>query len=151
MKLILLSREFYIRYSSCKEILRKENRPYVSVEIRIDDVLYAVPFRHHIKHKNAFITYDECGLDFSKAVVIESDLYISDQTPRVDTREWNIIKSSQNKIIFEFKKFLRQYKRALKNPDNPRSRSFLRYCSLQYFEIPTPCKQTVAKCNHLNR
>ena len=99
----------------------------------------------------AFITYDECGLDFSKAVVIESDLYISDQTPMVDTREWNIIKSSQNKIIFEFKKFLRQYKRALKNPDNPRSRSFLRYCSLQYFEIPTPCKQTVAKCNHLNR
>ena len=104
------------------------------MEICIDGVLYAIPFRHHIKHKNAFITYSECGLDFTKTVVIEDSVYISDKIPHIDSREWNIIKSSKNKIFFEFKKFLRQYKRALKNPNNPRSDSFLKYCSLQYFE-----------------
>ncbi len=135
MKLILLSSEFYEKYSNCKEILHKENRPYISIEICIDSVLYAIPFRHHIKHKNAFITYGECGLDFTKAVVIEHESYVSLQSPRIDTKEWSIIKKSQNKIFFEFRKFINQYKRALLHPDNKRSESFLKYCSLQYFEI----------------
>ena len=77
MKLILLSQEFYDKYGHCKEILQKPSRPYISVEICIDGILYAIPLRHHIRHNNAFITKDESGLDFTKSIVIESDSFIS--------------------------------------------------------------------------
>ena len=135
MKLILLSQEFYDKYGHCKEILQKPSRPYISVEICIDGILYAIPLRHHIRHNNAFITKGESGLDFTKSIVIESNSFISDSIPWIESADWNIIKKSQNKIIYAFKKFLNQYKRALLHPDNPRSYKYIRYCSLQYFDI----------------
>lgn len=73
MRLIYLSQAFYDRYGDCPEILKKRTRPYACLTIRIEEMTVAIPFRHHIAHKYAFRTYGDCGLDYTKAVVIADE------------------------------------------------------------------------------
>lgn len=88
MKLIVLSPYFYGKYSNCPEILIKPTRPYVCLEVKIDGVPIAIPFRHHIPHKWAFITYGEAGLDYTKAVVIADKRFIGNTEPQIEQREF---------------------------------------------------------------
>lgn len=46
--------------------------------IKINDLLFAIPLRSNIRHKNAFWTdtSNGCGLDFSKTVILTDDNYI---------------------------------------------------------------------------
>ncbi|MBR0380862.1 MAG: hypothetical protein IJH71_00280 [Eubacterium sp.] len=134
MKLIILSEKFYKIYGSKKEILKKENRPYICLSVQIDQKTFAIPIRHNIGHPFCFSTLKPAGLDYTKAVVIEDQSYISPDKPWIDSKEWNIIKKNENKIFYQFRKYVRQYKRALKHPDNPRSKALLKYSSLQYFD-----------------
>ena len=135
MKLIILSDIFYTKFDGCSEILDKENRPYICLTLKIDNKQYALPLRHNIRHPFCFHTTAPAGIDYTKAIVIESQSYIAADNPRIDTREWNMIKKNEHKIIYGFKKYLNQYRRALRNPDNPRSIPFLRYSALRYFDI----------------
>lgn len=135
MKLIILSKLFYQKYGNKPEILKKEDRPYACLTVTIDGKLFAIPLRHNINHPFCYSTVFPAGLDYSKAVVIETNDYISQDRPWIDTKEWSIIKKNESDIIFGFKKYLRSYKRALKHPDNPRSLLLLKYSTLQYFNI----------------
>ena len=137
IKMILLSNDFYSKYDAANypEIMRKDTRPYACFAVKIDNHLFAIPIRHHINHAYAFMTTNDCDLDYSKAVVIDDPTYISSIPAIIDTTEWNIIKTSANTIFFEFRKYVRQYRRALKNPTNPRSAAILRYSTLQYFNL----------------
>lgn len=137
MRLIILSKSFYNRYPITKypEIMDKENRPYYCIEVKVEGRTYAIPIRHHINHPLAFFTVGDAGLDYTKAVVISGPDDISIDKPRISTEEWNIIKSGEDTIFHEFRKYLRQYRRAMKYPDNPRSSIFIRYSALQYFDI----------------
>ena len=58
MRLIYLSSEFYKQYKDCPEILKKPSRPYACLTVKIRGLTFAIPFRHHIAHKYAFITYN---------------------------------------------------------------------------------------------
>lgn len=64
----------------------------------------AIPFRHHIAHKYAFRTYGDCGLDYTKAVVIADERYIDAGRAQIEHR------------------------------DEPCYSNIIRYSSLQYFE-----------------
>lgn len=133
MKLITLSASFYSQYSSCPEILTKPTRPYVCLAVVIDGVQFAIPFRHHISHKWAFFTYGNCGIDYSKAVVISDTRFIGSVSPVVDQIEYNAIKGKDTVIANGMRKFLKAYKDAVKYPANPHYQ-FIRQCSsLQYF------------------
>ena len=134
MKLTRLTHEFYNTYKDCKEILKKKDRPYACLTIEVDGLLYAIPFRHHIAHKYAFKTIGEAGLDYTKAVVITSIDYLETGEARIETAEFNIIKRNEAKIRYDFKKYVNQYRRAMKHRDNPRSHNILAYSALQYFE-----------------
>ncbi len=134
MRLVLLSDKFYAEYQNCPEILQKRNRPYACLTVEVGGVRFAIPFRHHIRHRNAFITYGTCGLDYTKAVVILQEDHLDTVEPTIDRREWNIIRRNEGKILYEFKAFVKQYKRAMRHRDNPRSANLLKYCALQYFE-----------------
>lgn len=134
MRLALLSEKFYREYASCKEILQKRNRPYACLTIKVDGILFAIPFRHHIGHRYAFITYGDCGLDYTKAIVVKDESYLDDVEPTVDRKEWDAVRKNENKIRYEFKGFVNQYRRAMRHRDNPRSKNLLKYSSLQYFE-----------------
>ncbi len=135
MKMILLSTVFYNKYGNKPEIMQKDTRPYACFTILVDGIQFAIPIRHHIHHPYAFITIGDGGLDYTKAVVIEDPSYISSTPAIIDTAEWNIIKANSNTIFYEFRKYFRQYLRALKHPNNPRSQKIIRYSTLQNFSF----------------
>lgn len=134
MKLILLSGDFYKAYQNCKEILKKENRPYVCLTVKIGENTFAIPLRHHISHKYAFITYGDCGLDYSKSVVINDSKYVSSLSPQIDKKEFGIIRKSKKAIEDGFIDYLNLYKRARCHADNPHYKYIVEFSSLQYFD-----------------
>lgn len=134
MRLIRLSQKFYDEYSECEEILRKPSRPYVCVTLSVDGVLFAVPFRHHITHQYSFITYDEYGLDYSKAVVVPDSSYISKDRPQIEQKEYNIIKKNEEKIKTELSKYIKLYKKARIFNTSIHYRNILKCTSLKYFD-----------------
>lgn len=134
MQLKILSEKFYNTYSHCDEILKKENRPYACLTIELNGLLFAVPFRHHIKHPHSFHTIGDAGLDYTKAVIITDPLFLSDDKPTIDSYEFAVIKKNEQKIHYGLTKYVNQYKRAMKHRDNPRSKNILKYSSLKYFE-----------------
>lgn len=134
MKLKILSKDFYDTYAGCKELLKKANRPYACLTIEVDDILFAIPFRHHIRHKYAFHTIGEAGLDYTKAVIISESRFLSEDRPTIESKEFAIIKKNEQKIRYGLKQYVHQYKRAMKHKGNPRSANILKYSALQYFE-----------------
>ena len=134
IRLITLSEEFYNKYCNCVEVLQKQTRPYVCLEMKIRGTTFAIPFRHHIRHKHAFITYGECGLDYTKAVVIADSRYIENTSPQIEQNEFNAIKGKESKIHKGMNDYIKLYKKALQYKDSPHYSNIIRYSSLQYFE-----------------
>lgn len=133
MKLITLSPYFYSKYGNYPEILAKPARPYVCLAVRIDGVPFAIPFRHHIPHKWAFITYGEAGLDYTKAVVLADGRFIGRHTPEIEQIEFDALKGKEALITNGMRKYLAAYKKAVKYTNN-RHYDTIRSCSsLQYF------------------
>lgn len=133
MKLITLSPFFYDKYSGCEEILIKQSRPYACLAIKIDGVVFAIPFRHHIPHKWAFFTVGEAGLDYSKAVVISELRYIGSSVPIIEQAEFDMLKGKDALITNGMRKFLTVYKKAVRYPDNQHYNRIRSCSSLQYF------------------
>ena len=135
MKLIILSDVFYSNYGNYPEVLKKTDRPYYCISLRIEGHQFAIPLRHHINHAYAFKTIGEAGLDYTKAVLIDNEAFVSDENPTIDTREWRIIRSNADAIYKGFHKYYRQFIRALSKPNNPRSIRLIKYSALQYFKL----------------
>ncbi len=51
---------------------QKKDRPYIQLYVEIDGIQFAIPLRSDIRHPHVFWTdkANNCGVDFSKAVVI---------------------------------------------------------------------------------
>ena len=133
MKLIYLSSAFFTEYKDCTEILQKSNRPYCCLQVLIKGVPYAIPFRHHIAHKHAFRTVGDCGLDYTKAVVISKREYIATEVPYIDQAEFNAIKGKEQQIATGMKNFIKVFKKALQYSSSPHYANIIKYSSLQYF------------------
>lgn len=133
MKLIYLSEKFYAQYSIFPEILKKETRPYACLTVLIDGITFAIPFRHHINHSHAFITNGMQGLDYSKAVVIENEEYISPFPAWIETSDFNAIKGREARIVNGMRKYYRLYLKAMENRDNPHYANIVNYSTLKYF------------------
>lgn len=133
MKLITLSPLFYQKYGHCPEILTKPTRPYVCLTVVIDGVVFAIPFRHHITHKWAFLTCGEAGLDYSKAVVIADPGYIGPGVPTIEQREFDALKGKEAVITNGMRKFLAAYKKAVKYSENSHYHAIRTCSALQYF------------------
>ena len=50
----LLSPIFYERYSDNREILSKQNRPYLVLLVEYRGLNFAIPFRSNIQHSHAY-------------------------------------------------------------------------------------------------
>lgn len=133
MKIITLSSYFYSKYAQCREILTKPTRPYVCLSVMVDGIPFAIPFRHHISHKWAFITYREAGLDYSKAVVIADHRYIGAHKPEIEQREFEALKGKEALITSGMRKYLAAYKKAIRYPNNMHYRAIRTCSSLRYF------------------
>lgn len=134
MNFFLLKNEFYNDYSSCPEILKKTNRPYIVFLISFNNLTLAVPVRSHITHKYSIKTVNNKGLDFSKAVVInDKQRYISKKYAHIDNYEYQIIMRQKWKIRKKMMDYIKKYKKALKNTSIPANKTLCNSSSLQYF------------------
>lgn len=138
LKTVFLTQDFYKAYAHCSEIEQKDTRPYVRIQIQINGILWAIPLRSHIRHNHVIWTDkdNQCGIDLSKAVVIEKpDKYISSTQPYIRPEEFKIIKQLDDYwVAKKFQQYIKEYNKAKKCPENPRNKQLLQCSTLQYFE-----------------
>lgn len=138
LKTVFLTNEFYKAHEQHSEIEQKETRPYIRIQIMIDGVLWGIPLRSHIKHEYVIWTDKEngCGIDFTKAVVIDKpDQYISDTKPHIRPEEFKVLKKiDEYRVTQKMQQYIREYKKAKQNPKIPRNKQLLNFSTLQYFE-----------------
>ena len=136
---IYLSADFYKKYTRIQypEIEGKIDRPYVQIFILLKGVQYAIPLRSSINHPHVFWTDKEnkCGIDFSKAVVIESDNYIDKtRVPQLRQHEFNALKGKEIVIVRRFESYIAKYLKAKKDLTKYANKRLVAYSTLQYFE-----------------
>lgn len=138
-RFIFLSDNFYEQYTEelFPEIERKKDRPYIQIHISIDGVHFAIPLRSNIHHPFAFMTDAEnnCGIDFSKAIVISDESYINHDTiPHIRQNEFDALRGKDYIIEQKMRRYIKKYKNAKNNMDNARNRMMVQRSTLQYFE-----------------
>lgn len=138
LNVVFLTEQFYAAYCGCPEIEQKSTRPYIRVQVLINGVLWAIPLRSHIRHDYAIWTDKQngCGLDFTKAVVIEKPAeYISGIKPHIRPDEFKVLKRIDNHaVIQKLQQYIKTYKKAKEHLDVERNKRLVQYSTLQYFE-----------------
>ena len=137
MQLVYLSQLFYEKYprDMYPEMLHKEDRPYICLTIEVEGKKFGIPLRQRITHKYGFVTIGDSGLDYTKAVLIESDDYLSGDVPIIDTVEWRKIQMNRDAITEGFREYLKAYRHAVEHKSKIRNDNIIKYSSLQYFDI----------------
>jgi len=105
------------------------------VQVTINNIDFGVPLRSNINHPHAFITdkLNNCGLDYSKAVIIKDSNYISDITPTIRQNEWDLIKVSGYRIKKGLENYIHSYKKALKKSHIRKNQLLIQFSTLKYF------------------
>ena len=137
MDFYFLSDSFYEDYKDCREILLKDNRPYTQVVLEVSNILFAIPLRTHIPHINAYFTdkIKKCGLDFSKAVIIQKDEYINrENKAKVNKEEYKFLLGKDFEVKMGMLRYINEYKKAKANLNIPRNKTLCEYSTLQYYE-----------------
>lgn len=135
----LLSKKFYEYYSSndFKEILLKENRPYLILLIKIQKYDFAIPFRTNIHHKYSFILSKDkdknSGLDFTKSIIVKNKDYIGNNA-YINDEEYIELNTYFPKIIKKYIKFLEKYISIINSDKNYVEKRLFDNSSLKYFE-----------------
>lgn len=135
MKYIFLTQDFYDKYSNCPEIEQKTNRPYAMLLVEIDNVTWAIPLRSNISHKYVYWTNkdNKCGLDLSKAVVVENNSYISSTKAWIRDDEFKALRGKQFQVKTKMEKYIKDYVKAYERRDIDRNKKLCEYSTLQYF------------------
>lgn len=132
MKIIKLSPSFYSDNIHLIEALDNVNgrwidgktRGYGVVIVHLNQLTFAIPLRTNIKHKAAYITVKSPsphikgkGLDYSKAVLITSASYLSDQLFNIPSDEHQKLVKKDFFITNKFEKYINRYIQAVKKGD----------------------------------
>lgn len=136
-----LSRTFYADYphEQFPELLQKKNRPFVVLLIQIDSNCFAIPLRTNITHHACYRfrnskrkTVKGTGLDFSKAIVVSDEKYLGEYTT-IDNNEYKELDSQFHEIYKRFQRYVNNYKKFVRNPNEVFRKNDYRYSSLMYF------------------
>ncbi len=133
MEFYLLTKEFYKDYENCKEVLKKGNRPYTIYLLELNNLTFAIPMRHHIRHNYSIKTFDNQGLDFTKAVIILKDEYIGKNEVYIDEKEYKLLYSKAYLIKTKLETYIETYKKAYIRRDIQRNKLLCKMSTLQYF------------------
>lgn len=138
LQLVFLTDKFYADHAACSEIEKKETRPYIRIQVIVNGVLWAIPLRSHINHPHVIWTDKEnnCGIDFSKAVVVtQPGKYISGTRPHIRPEEFKVLKQiDEYRVAQRMLKYIKEYKKAKLQPQIQRNNDLLKCSTLQYFE-----------------
>lgn len=138
-KIVFLTNSFYQDHPNppFKEMEQKQNRPYIVFLVEIEGHTWAIPFRSHIHHGHAFFTDAEnkCGIDYSKAVVVDKPEYIDQQVrPHLRQNEYQALRGNEFAVQKGFEKYIKLYKRAVQS-GHPRYQSLIKYSTLQNYDL----------------
>ena len=132
MHLKKLDQSFYNNHTHLQEALDNSNgswaqgkvRGYGVVVISINNLIFAVPLRSNIRHKAAYITVRSQvkgskgkGLDFSKAMLITQQSYISTSPFKISSDEHKKLQNKEVHIIKRFEKYVSKYILAVEKGD----------------------------------
>ncbi len=138
-RFIFLSEEFYQDYPTeiYPEIEQKRTRPYIQIYVEVNGIKFAIPLRSDIHHPHVLWTdkKNHCGVDFSKAIVVEDERYIDmEREPHLRQNEFNALRGKDFKIRQKMQKYIEDYKKAKAEPDKQMNQVLVKYSALQYFE-----------------
>ena len=138
-RIAFLSDSFYRDHPNppFKEMEQNQNRPYIVFLVEIEGHIWAIPFRSHIRHAYAFFTDREnkCGIDYSKAVVVDRPEYIDQQTrPHLRQNEFEALRGNEFAVQKGFEKYIKLYKKAVRS-GHSRYQSLIKYSTLQNYEL----------------
>jgi len=132
MRLVKLDKTFYRDHSHLKEALDNQSgqwqagkvRGYGIVVINVNDLTFAIPLRSHIKHSASYITdrssqagIKGAGLDFSKALLITDNSYISNLPFKISQEQHTKLLNKKHHITKKFDDYVLKYIGAVKKPD----------------------------------
>lgn len=98
-------------------MMLKENRPYTQVITNVNGLKFAVPLRSEISHPTDVLWTDKSakhGLDFTKAVIILDDSYISDKRAHIRDKEHKHLLGKEHRVKEKWKNVLQTIKRLKK-------------------------------------
>lgn len=134
-----LSDKFYKKYpiEQFPELMIKENRPYTQVITDVNGLKFAVPLRSDISHATDVLWTDKQarhGLDFTKAVIILNDEYISDEKVFIRQKEHKHLLGKERRVKEKMEKCIANYKKAKSNIKEKHNAEYCNFSTLQYFE-----------------
>lgn len=143
MELKRLTNKFYSTYNRIDypNILRKINRSYSVYKVEIEGINYCIPVKTNIKHSSSFLFKDSSrrkvgerpGLDFKYSVVVRDESYIGEDGV-IDRIESKFIEQNKEKIIYQYLRYIKDYKKYVSNPISKFWDSWrFSHTSLEYF------------------
>lgn len=111
-----------------------KTRGYGILVVNINNLRFGIPLRSHIKHKACFITSDTKGLDYSKAVLLLKDDYISQQSFVIPQAEFLKIKEHTYFIEKQFTKYIARYLKGVEKNDLNILRGY-QFSTLQNYHV----------------
>lgn len=143
MELKRLTNKFYSTYNRIDypNILRKINRSYSVYKVEIEGINYCIPVKTNIKHSSSFLFKDSGrrkvgerpGLDFKYSVVVRDESYIGEDGV-IDRIESKFIEQNKEKIIYQYLRYIKDYKKYVSNPISKFWDSWrFSHTSLEYF------------------
>ncbi|MBB4955064.1 hypothetical protein H4S14_003085 [Agrobacterium vitis] len=115
MRFVLLRYDYLTEHPTIEAM--DKSRPHAIVVIEVNGLRFAIPLRTHLRHKQGFPTINDCGLDYSKCLLIFEDKDISRDIKLESAAEFKIINEHEHKIIKDFKKYVDKYIKAVLKED----------------------------------
>ena len=119
------------------EMMLKEQRPYVQVITSVNGLKFAIPLRSEISHSTDVLWTDKQarhGLDFTKAVLLLNDDYLSDKRVYIRDKEHRHLLGKERRVQEKMEKCINNYKKAKANMKEAHNAEYCSYSTLQYFE-----------------
>lgn len=107
----------------------EKKRGYGILLIEFRNLRFGIPLRSHINHQACFKTKQGKGLDFSKAVLLMKDDYISPDPFKIPADEFVKIKDRTHFIQGKFTKYVEKYVNSVQRQDVNALRDY-RYSTL---------------------
>lgn len=120
-----------------------KTRGYGVVVINFKEMTFAIPLRSNIKHDAAYITVRSSeagikgkGLDYSKAVLISQESYISHEHFKIPATEHKKLLDKEHFVTAKFEKYVERYRKAVTVSDkNILNSKEYRHTTLQNYHV----------------
>ena len=104
--------------------------------LKYNNLYFAIPIRHHIKHQYAIFTDKEKtkGLDLSKTLIIKDLKYIiQNRTAFISQSEYSQLITKEAFIVSKLNSYIKKYIKALEHQDIKKNYLLCSMSCLKYF------------------